>query len=44
VIVARFLRTANLILKSKNQGSCIGDGNWFHAPMKPHSPQMRNYL
>jgi len=44
VIVARFLRTTNLISKSKNHGSRIGDGKWFHAPMKPHLQQMRNCL
>jgi len=44
VIVARFLRTTNLILKSQNHGSSIGDRKWFHAPMKSHVPDIRKYL
>jgi hypothetical protein len=44
VIVARFFRTTNLVLKSQNHGSGIGDGKWFHAHMKPHFLTMRNYL
>ena len=31
VIVARFLRTANLVLKSENHGSRVGDRKWFHV-------------
>ncbi len=44
MIVARFFRTTNLILKSQNHGSSIGDGKWFHAYMKPHFQHIRNYL
>jgi len=44
VIVARFLRTTNLILKSQHHGSSIGDRKWFHAPMKSHFPDIRKYL
>jgi hypothetical protein len=44
VVVARFFRTTNLILKSQNHSSSIGDGKWFHASMKPHFLTMRNYL
>ncbi len=44
VIVARFFRTTNLILKSQNHSGGIGDGKWFHDSMKPHFLSMRNYL
>ena len=44
VIVTRFLRTANLILKSQNYRIGISNGQWFHAPMKPQSVNIRNYL
>jgi len=44
VIVARFFRTTNLVLKSQNHGSGIGDGKWFHDSMKPHFLTMRNCL
>jgi len=44
VIVTRFFRTTNLVLKSQNHGSGIGDSQWFHASMKPHFLAMRNYL
>jgi len=44
VIVARFLRTTNLILKSQHQGSSIGDRKWLQAPRKSHFPDIRKYL
>jgi hypothetical protein len=44
VIVARVFRTTNLVLKSQNHGSGIGDGKWFHDSMKPHFLTMRNCL
>jgi len=44
VIVTRFFRTTNFVLKSQNHGSGIGDSKWFHASMKPHFLVMRNYL
>src|SRR5437667_870655 len=44
VIVARFFRTADLVLKSQNHGIGISNGEWFHAPMKPHLLTTRNYL
>jgi hypothetical protein len=44
MIVARFFRTANLILQSENDGGRVGDGKWFHYSMKPKSTAIRNYL
>jgi hypothetical protein len=38
MIVARFFRTANLILQSENDGGRVGNGKWFHYSMKPQSP------
>ena len=44
VIVARFFRTANLVLQSQND--CLGISNlkWSHGFMKPQFFIMRNYL
>ena len=44
VIVARFFRTANLVLQSQN--GCLGISNleWSHVLMKPQFFIMRNYL
>jgi hypothetical protein len=44
VIIARFLRTANLILQSQYDARGISDLQWFHVPMKPHLTLIRNYL
>ncbi len=44
VIVARFFRTAYLVLESQNHRIGISNGEWFHPPMKPHLIIMRNYL
>ena len=44
VIIARFLRTANLILQAQDHRSSIGDLEWSHADMKPQIVRMRNYL
>ena len=35
MIVARFFRTADLILQTENDGGRVGNGKWFHSSMKP---------
>jgi hypothetical protein len=44
VIIARFLRTANLVLQAQDHRSSIIDLQWSHADMKPQILIMRNYL
>jgi len=44
MIVARFLRAANLILQSENDRGRVRNGKWFHYSMKSQSLVMRNYL
>ena len=44
MVITRFFRATNLILKSQHNGFRIGNRKWFHAPMKPHFSMMRNYL
>jgi hypothetical protein len=44
MIVARFLRAANLILQSENDRGRVRRGQWFHYSMKSQSLVMRNYL
>lgn len=44
VIVAGFLRTANLVLQAQNHRSRIIDLQRSHADMKPQVLTMRNYL
>lgn len=44
MIVTRFLRTANLVLKSQNHDISISNGKWFHVPTKSLFLVMRNYL
>ena len=39
VIIARFLRTANLVLQSHNDYLGISNLQWSHAYMKPQLPQ-----
>jgi hypothetical protein len=38
MIVARFLRAANLILQSENDRGRVRNGKWFHYSMKSQSP------
>src|ERR1700735_1608354 len=40
VIVARLFRAADLILQSENDGGRVGNGKWFHSPIKP---QLHHY-
>jgi len=44
VIIARFVRTANLVLQSQNHRLGISNLEWSHASMKPQIFVMRNYL
>jgi hypothetical protein len=44
VIIARFFRTANLVLQSQNYCFGISNLQWSHAYMKPQTFNMRNYL
>ena len=44
VIIARFFRTANLILQSQNNACSIVNLQWFHISRKPHLAVIRNYL
>ena len=44
VIVARFFRTANLVLQSQDHSLGIGDLKWSHTYMKPQTLGMRHYL
>jgi hypothetical protein len=44
VIIARFFRTSNLVLKSHNHCFGISNLQWSHASMKPQVVVMRNYL
>ena len=44
MIVARFLRAANLILQPENDRGRVRNGKWFHYSMKSQSLVMRNYL
>ena len=44
VIIARFFRTANLVLQSQNDRLGIRNLQWSHAHMKPQVFAMRNYL
>jgi hypothetical protein len=44
VIIARFLRTANLVLQAQYHRSSIIDLQWSHVDMKPQILIMRNYL
>ena len=44
VIIARFLRTPNLVLQSQNHRSGIINLQWSHVHMKPQILIMRNYL
>jgi hypothetical protein len=43
-IVARFLRTADLVLQSQDHSSGISNLQWSHVYMKPQVFRMRNYL
>src|SRR5579872_1087483 len=42
VIIARFFRTANLVLQSQNHCFGISNLQWSHAYMKPQTFRMRN--
>lgn len=44
VIVARFFRTTNLVLKSQNHGGGTVVGKWFRDSVKPHFLMILNYL
>lgn len=44
VIIARFLRTTNLVLQSEDHSSGISNLQRFHVYMKPQKLRMRNYL
>jgi hypothetical protein len=44
VIIARFFRTANLVLQPENDRFGIGNLEWSHAFMRSQSSTMRNYL
>jgi hypothetical protein len=44
VIIARFFRTANLVLQSQNSCSGVIDLQWPHVHMTPQILAMRNYL
>jgi hypothetical protein len=44
VIIARLLRTANLVLQSEDHRSGIINLQWSHVHMKPQILGMRNYL
>jgi hypothetical protein len=44
VIVARFFRTANLVLQSPNHSLGISNSQWSHVYMKPQVSRIRNYL
>jgi hypothetical protein len=44
MIVARFFRTADLILQTENDGGRVGNGKWFHSSMKPQLPRYAQLL
>ena len=44
VIVTRFIRTPNLILKREDDIRSVGDEKWLHEWIVDHSARMRNYL
>ena len=44
VIIARFFRTANLVLQSQNHISGISNLEWSHSYIRPQVIRMRNYL
>ena len=44
VVIARFFRTANLVLESENDCFGISNLEWSHAFMRPQFVEMRNYL
>jgi len=44
MIVARFFRTANLILQTEDNGGRVDNGKWFHPSMKPHIPRYAQLL
>jgi hypothetical protein len=44
MIVARFLRAANLILQSENDRGRVLNGKWVHSSMKPQSHRYAQLL
>jgi len=44
MIISRFFRATDLVLKSKDHRGRVCNRKWFHSPMKPRSINIRNYL